>query len=46
MDGLLDGGDTSTYGMAPKRSLIVRSGMMTCSWSMVTRSESCAMAAV
>ena len=46
MDGLMGGGDTSTHGMAPKRSLIVRSGMMTGSWSMVIRSESCAMAAI
>jgi len=47
MDGLPDRDDTSAYGMAPKRSLIVRSGMMTCSWSMAIRStESCAMAAV
>jgi hypothetical protein len=46
MDGLLGGDDTSAYGMAPKRSLIVRSGMMTCSWLTAIRSESCAMAAV
>lgn len=47
MEVLLDRDDTSAYGIAPKRSLIVRSGMTTGSWSTEIRSaESCAMAAV
>ena len=43
----VDGDDTSTYGIALKRSFIVRSGIATCSWSTTIRStESHAMAAV
>jgi hypothetical protein len=47
VDWLWDGDDTSTYGIELKRSLIVRSGIMTCSWSTEMRStESLDMAAV